>query len=187
MIGITLTSTGEFAQYDVMRVDFSPEALVTEHPVELGAEVSDHVQQRPLRFTVEAMVTGSPLSPVPVPSAIDQAVGFFERALGQLGTVLIDGEGTFPTTILEGYNHSRTAVAGRVFSLRFKQVRIASALSVPIPPRLPAPVAAAGAPTEQPLGQQATTPGVPVSGLKALKDATPNPLSVIGGFIPSLF
>lgn len=187
MITITITEIGETARFDLLRVDFSPEATVTEHPVELGAEVSDHAQVRPYRFAAEVIVTASPRSPVPQPFAIEDAVGFFERAVGKLLTVVIDGEGTFSNMVLEAAGHSRETVGRRIFSCRFKYVRIAAAISVPIPPRLPAPVAAAGAPTEAPLGQQATTPGVPVSGLKAIKDATPNPLSVIGGFIPSLF
>jgi hypothetical protein len=161
---ITITETGESSTLDVIRVDYSPEAVVTEHPVELGAEVGDHVQIRPLRMTVEVFVTASPRGAA-APFAVEDAIGFLERALGQLLLVVIDGEGTFSSMVLEAAPHSRTALAGRSFSLRLKHVRIAASLSVAIPPRAPAPVAAAGGPTEQPLGQQATEAGTPSSKL----------------------
>lgn len=162
---MTITETGEIASFDVIRVDNSPEAVATAHPVELGGEVTDHVQTLSLRLGVEVYVTASPLGVFPSPFAVEDAIGFFERALGKLCLLVIDGEGTFTSMVLEAFPHSRTAVKGRGFALRFKHVRIAASLSVAIPPRLPAPVAAAGAPTEQPLGQQATTPGVPTSKL----------------------
>lgn len=166
----SLVPTPEIGRFDLIRVDFAPEATVTEHPVELGGEVSDHVQVRPLRFTAEVFVTASPLG-IPSPFAIDDAIGFFERALGKPTTVVIDGEGTFSPMVLEAFPHGRTNVAGRSFALRFKHVRIANSLSVTIPPRMPAPVAAVGAPSEASLGQQAPTPGTPTSVLRQTGDS----------------
>jgi hypothetical protein len=154
---ITITETGLSHIFDVLRVDYAPEAMISEHPVELGAEVADHIQVRPLRFTVDAYVTETPTYRLG-PGALDMARTFLESALGKLLTVAIDGEGTFSSYALEGFGHSRTSIGGRTFACRFKQVRIAASISVAIPARLPAPVAAAGAPTEAPLGQAATTP-----------------------------
>jgi hypothetical protein len=168
---ITIPSTGEIGSFDFLRVDYVLEARATTHPVELGAEVTDHVQVLPLKMVVEVFVTASPLSTIPDPFAIEDAVGFFERAVGQVATIVIDGEGSFSSMVLEGAPHSRTAESGRAFSLSFRNIRIASALSVTIPPRQPAPVAAVGAPTEAPLGQQSTTPGVPSSKLFDLQEA----------------
>lgn len=168
---ITITDTSESASFEVIRADHSPEATVTEHPVELGSQVSDHVQVLPLRLNVEVFVTASPRGEIPDPFAIEDAVGFFERALGKVATLILDGEGTFFSMVLEAFPHSRTNVGGRSFALRFKFVRVAASLSVAIPPRMPAPVAKAGAPSEQPLGQQAPTPGVPTSALAGGQDA----------------
>lgn len=162
---LSLAPTPDVGTFPLIRADFSAEATVTEHPVELGGSVSDHVQRRPLRISTEIYVTSSPLG-APAPFAVEDAVGFFERALGFPCTLHIDGEGSFSPMVLEAAPHSRTVVGGRPFSLRWKYVRVAASLSVPIPPRTPAPVAAVGAPTEQPLGQSATTPGsVPTSTL----------------------
>lgn len=156
MITITATTTGAFAICDLLRVDFSPEASVTEHPVELGAEVTDHVQTRPLRFTAEVFVSDSPrLASLVTLRNTRAATLFFESLLGQLCNVVIADEGTFTSFVLEGCPHARSAQLGRTYSLRFRQVRIALAVSVLIPARLPAPIAAVGAPTEVDTGQQA--------------------------------
>lgn len=154
---IQLTNTETFASLllDVLRVDFSPEALVTEHPIELGANVTDHTQVRPYRFAVEAIVTASPRGVVPAPTALQVATSYLEGAVGQLLNVVIDGVGTFNNYTLEACPYSVTSRQSRVFSLRFKQIRIAASVSVTIPPRLPAPVASTGAPSAQGLGQQA--------------------------------
>jgi hypothetical protein len=187
MIRVTNNTTSESAAFDLLRVDFSPEAVATEHPVELGVDVTDHVQVRPLRFTAQAFVTSSPLGPNPAPFAIEEAVGFFERQLGQLLTVVIDGEGTFSSMVLEGFAHGRDNRQGRPFDLRFKYVRVASAVSVAIPPRAPAPVAAAGAPTEQALGQQSTTPGTPTSALYQIRGAALSPFTSAADLVGGLF
>lgn len=151
------------------RVDFANEASVTEHPVELGGEVTDHVQVRAPRMTVEAFVTSSPLI-IPSPFAIETARTFLEAAIGQLATLTIPGEGVFSSYVLEAFTHSRTMAEGRSFTLRFRHVRIAAALSVTIPARMPAPVAAVGAPTEVARGQQSVAPVPPTSALRAMAD-----------------
>jgi hypothetical protein len=187
MITLLDPLTSDTATFGMVRVDFSPEAIATEHPVEFGVDVSDHVQTRPLRFTAQVFVTASPRGAVPQPFAIEEAVGFFERVLGKPLTVTIPGEGTFSSMVLEGFGHGRNNVQGRAFELRFKHVRVASAVSVPIPPRMPAPVAAAGAPTEQPLGQQSTTPGTPTSALFMIRGAALSPFSSAAGLVGGLF
>jgi hypothetical protein len=173
--------------FDVISVEFAPEASVTEHPVEQGFEVSDHIQVRAIRFTVEAWVTDSPLGTIPVPLAVQSAIAFLNGALGKLLTVAISGENTFQSMAIEGFVHRRTSEEGRGFSIRFKQIRVAQALSVMIPPSQPAAVAAAGAPDETDQGQQATTTGTPVSLLKDLSDALPsgltNPVSAIRSLV----
>lgn len=156
---LTRTDTGETHTVDVARVDFGANARVTDHPVELGAEVTDHIQVQPLPFTVEALVSDSPRLSSPVTLRNTRmATTFFEGAVGKLCTVVLDGEGTFQSYALESCAHTRTSELGRSYTLRFRQIRIASAVSVLLPPRLPAPVANVGQPTEQELGQQAAVP-----------------------------
>jgi hypothetical protein len=185
--GLTILPVGSILTmtFPLLRVDFAPEASVTEHPIELGAEVSDHVQQRSDRFTAEVYVTDSPAGSAPTQPRVQVALAFLKNAIGKLLTVVLDGEGTFSSYVLEGYSHAKTTVEGRSIVLRFKQIRIASALSVTIPPGVPAPVAAAGAPTEEGLGVQATTAGTPVSALKDIKEASSSlsPVAFIRGLV----
>lgn len=166
----SLAPTPDVAFFAFSRVDYGPEATATEHPVEVGVAVTDHVQIRPLRLTVEVYVTASPLGTA-VPFAVEDAIGFLERALGRACTLVIPKEGSFSPFVLEAAPHSRTAVEGRPFSLRFKQIRIAQAISVPIPPRQPAPVAQAGGPSEADLGESAPEEGKPKSNLATASDA----------------
>lgn len=144
--------------FEVLRVSYSSDTSVTDHPVEAGADVSDHAQVRPLRFTVEAIATDSPQPLSLAKLGSEAALSFLEGAQGKPLTVVLDGEGSFAPCVLEHFTHDRTTALGRVFALSFKVIRIAQAISVTIPPRTPAPVAAAGAPTEVPLGMQATSP-----------------------------
>ena len=153
---------GVLFNFPVISVDYTPEAAITEHPVEFGAGVADHIQVKPLRFVIETMITASPT--IPTPGVVDLAIAFLEQAQGKILNITIDGEGIFNSYALESWPHRLTVLQGRAFSLRFKQVRIATAISIIIPPRLPAPVAATGAATEQGLGQQPTAP-VPSSTL----------------------
>lgn len=181
MMYITLTEgttqEGPEQAFDYTRIEFIDEASVTEHPVETGAVVSDHVQRRPRRFVADLFVTSSPLSPVEVPFAINRAAIFLAQAIGQRAEVYIEGEETFRDVVLESVSHARTASGGRAFVCRFRQIRIAQAMSVPIPARVPAPVAAVGAPTEAALGQQATTAVPDTSALSAIRGAA---LSMLG-------
>lgn len=151
--------------FEVLGVDHQNEALVSSHPVEVGAEVTDHIQPLPIAFTVETFVTDSPLVVPAAGSAVEQAVLFLEQLQGKLCTVTIDGEGTWQNMALVRWPHRRTAMEGRPFQLAFKQIRIALGVVVTIPPRQPAPVAQVGAPTEAGLGVQSTTAGVPTSTL----------------------
>lgn len=168
---ITIPELGGLSRsFELLGVDYSPQVAVTSHPVEQGAEVVDHAQTLPFAFTAQVYVTESPLG-TPEPAAVEQAVTFLEQAQRRLLNVTVDGDGTWTSCLLTRWPHSKSAIAGRGFALAFQQVRIASALSVPIPPRKPAPVARTGAPTEQDLGTQAPTTGTPTSLLRQGSDA----------------
>lgn len=51
----------------------SGEAVVTDHPVEDGADVSDNIRPRPLSLAIEAVVTNSPLGIAPAKLRYNQA------------------------------------------------------------------------------------------------------------------
>jgi hypothetical protein len=155
---MTDTTLGITKPWDYLSVEFSPELTVTEHPVEFGGEVSDHVQKRPLRFVVDVIVTSTPRG-LPDPGAIDNAYAFLQQAEGHPLVIVLTGEGagTYTNVFIEAYPSRKDASKGRTFAIRFREVRIAFGLSVAIPVQAPAPVAAVGAPDETKLGQQAPT------------------------------
>lgn len=113
---------------------------ITDHPVEFGADVSDNAQVLPVELIFSAQVTGTPT--IPVNLGIELATAWFERNNGKQLTI------TAPAGVFTGFIMSRwsydEAPGQRVFSVTAREVRIAAAISVPIPPRLPAPDAANG-------------------------------------------
>jgi hypothetical protein len=152
-------------RFEVLGVDHNNEAIVSAHPVEVGAEVTDHIQVLPVAFTVEVFVTESPTLIPAVGSAVEAAILFLEQAQGKLLTVVLDGEGTWQSMALTRWPHRRTALLGRPLTLSFRQIRIAQGVSVVIPPRQPAPVAQVSLPDETGLGVQSLTAGSPASTL----------------------
>ena len=108
---------------------------VTDHPVEAGANVSDNAQVLPVELIFTVQVTGTPT--IPVNLGIELATEWFERNQGVQVTI------TAPAGVFGGFIITRFAYdqapGQRVFNVSARSIRIASAISVPIPPRLPAP------------------------------------------------
>lgn len=114
---------------------------VTSHPVELGPDVSDNAQPLPTELIFSVQVTRTPLN-VPLPAAVELATEWFERNDGQQITV------NAPAGVFQGYIITRFAydetVGQRIFNVTAREIVIADSVSVPIPSRLPVPVAANG-------------------------------------------
>lgn len=142
-----------------------PDISITEHPIELGTNVSDHAQVRNQTLSVVGRVTTTPLL-VPRPGSFELAQAFFERNEGRLMTVVAP-LGVFTNCMVQTYPRTATVLQELIFPVRLKQVRLASAISVPIPPRTPAPPLQVGAPTAQNVGTQPPLPTPPPASLLA--------------------
>lgn len=141
----TLLPLKFFAADATISGNFDDTATVTEHPVEFGVDVADHSQRQPLRFTLRLMKTRTPVLIPASPVVVETSIRFFEDAFGKLLTVVVPRAGTFTNCLLERMNHTvDTNNGGIVFDLAFKQVRLASPISILIPPRLPAAPSAVG-------------------------------------------
>lgn len=131
---------------------------VTDHPVEFGADVSDHAQVKPNELIFAVQVTGSPLG-IPNVITIEAATSWFERNQGKPVTI------TAPAGVFAGYIVSRWGYSEqqgqRVFQVTAREVREALAVSVPVPARTPIPGAANGLASASSSGTQATTPTPP--------------------------
>lgn len=157
--------------FDLLGVDYAPTSVLTRHPVEVGAEVTDHIQRMPISFVARVIVTNSPLLVPAAGIAVDNAIFFLEKAEGRLLTVTVEGDGVWASMALERWPHSKTAMDGRAFDLTFTQIRIALGASIIIPPRMPAPIAQTGQSTEANLNTQAPVPAAPSSTLFLGADA----------------
>lgn len=164
----------------VLELVRNPQQQVTRHPVEVGAEVSDHIQKMPETFIVTAVVETSPTSPIPAsPLAVSDAIDFLEDARDQLLQITIDGEGVWRSIALEGVQHRMTATRNRVFVIQFREIRLADAINVEIPAGQPIP-AADGFTDEVDGGQQSTIEGDPRSALAAVEDFATGLLGALG-------
>jgi len=154
------------------RISYAPTISATSHPIEAGAPVTDHAQEEPLRFTVEGALVNPVQQYVARPLAVEEALRFFETAAGRLISVSTP-DGVYTSCLLEGWGHAQTNRRGRRFDLSFKQVRLASPVSVTIAARTPSPRAGAGMADEVDAGEQAGTqlPAGESSGLTSVSAA----------------
>lgn len=164
--GLSLTFDG----YE--SIDYEPRVDVTQEPVEIGADVSDHAHERPLRFTVRgAVLTETPRIVPKQPGGIAFALTFFETAAGKTMTVTTP-DGVYLTCLLEGWANRKTRRGDRRWDVAIRQIRIATGVGVTIPARTPAPVAAVGAPDAVDVGAQPTLPVSEAASTSALAAAS---------------
>jgi hypothetical protein len=144
---------------NIVFLRISPRITVTEHPVEFGVDVSDHAQRRALTIDIRGRITATPLL-LPAPAAIELAQAFFERVEGQLVN-FTTSRGVFSDMMITRYDSGNTGLNEAIFDVSAKNIRIAFAVSVPIPPRTPAPPLQAGAATGADAGVQPPIPTPP--------------------------
>lgn len=153
MSSLRIQDSGAEQPFTILRIDFQSASVVSEHPVGEGVDVVDHVQVRPESMVVVATITDSPFADQPQ-GGVTQAVRWLQQARGQLLDVVLDNEGVLQNYVIEAATHPMTVVSGRDFTMRLKQVRVARALSVLVPPSITTSV---GAASGQSAGQQSAS------------------------------
>ena len=124
---------------------------ITEHPVEEGVNISDHIRRRPAEITIQGVITDTPLYITPslfAPNPVDGRASTQARvaaAYDRLEQIMDDGELIDVVTTLRDYQNmhptsfevTRNAETGNVLSFRMalREVKtaIAEELSVPDP------------------------------------------------------
>jgi len=134
---------------------------VTDHPVEEGADVTDHVQQLPLEYTVTGIVSGTPFESAQNADSefrTLEALEFLEQTAdaGEVVTVLDDRLGLIQDVVIASVPTQVDVQRRLQFEVKFRRVVFAEAQRVEIPPDQPDPVAQASAPDEQDVGSQPT-------------------------------
>ena len=177
MSATIIRETGETVTFDAtLRESHRVEVGVTDHPVEDGADVSDHVQPRPRSFTLAVLVTESPIAATPTfnastvarlvatpvllgaPNRVREVFNFLQATAdgGELVDVVTPKFGTIPQCVITSIPTEISNINAGSFSVGFRQVRIAERLTVQIPPLRPTGEAQSGAPDEQDVGVQPT-------------------------------
>jgi hypothetical protein len=122
--------------------DYQTSIEITDHPVEEGAKVSDHAEEDPLGVKLEGVVQARPPPTRFRPdldNRVSRAISFFEDLSGTLVTLTSQELGTFEDMLLSAYPHTIDVTEGTVIQAKFKQVRIATAKTVRLPPKTPPP------------------------------------------------
>lgn len=122
----------------VVKEDHSLEAVITEHPVEQGSDVVDHIRPRPRTLMLSnAVVSNTPIGAIALDptrqlelddgdSLAQSAYRFLERIWLESRTVVVVTDlKRYPSMALESLVVPREASAagGLVFNARFKEVR----------------------------------------------------------------
>jgi hypothetical protein len=143
------------------RETYPAELEATEHPVEDGSSVVDHVRELPAEVIVEGGINEGALEGQGslTSSGEDrgrEALAFLRGCIGQPLRLVTLRFGTLSNMILIGYPHEINNVREVPFTLRFRLLKVATQASVIIPPAAPKPSAQAGSPTAQDVGAQGT-------------------------------
>lgn len=146
----------------VVKIEFAPNWQITDHPVEEGVSVSDHIRKQPGSITITAVVTENPTRVGGVsggPARLRERLGWLVATAdaGELVDVVTSKLGTFTGYAIQSAPHALDGVARLEFALQLREVRIATSTTVQIDVEAVAEDSAAGAPPEQDLGEQPTT------------------------------
>ena len=144
----------------VLKIDLDPRYTTTNHPIEDGATVTDHVQTNPEVVVITCVVTENPPAPaVGGPVHLREQVQFLRDTAeaGQLVDIVTRRLGTFKNFLITSVPHVLDGVARLEFPLELKQVKIAFSTTVFIDVEDLAADVVDGAPDNVDLGEQATT------------------------------
>ena len=146
--------------HTVESIRVSSRNVPTAHPVEIGVDVTDHIQSQPIQvFIGGARVSESPyIHQLPW---LPELVTVQLELMVTLGLVtLVSSVGTFRDMALEAIDYDKTNLRARDFQLTLKKIRLASPVSILIPARTPPGPMQAGMPDATDAGSQ---PPVPTS------------------------
>lgn len=125
---------------------------VTEHPIEDGSTIADHLARQPDREKIPAVVTAHPREDHGQPrgtARLALARAFVEGCYGQRLTIRHETLGFLTDRVLVDHAETLSAMTRIVFNLSLKQVIIATAESVDIPADAPSASASEEMPDER--------------------------------------
>jgi hypothetical protein len=179
VIGETIINGVGEVSFDVSVSEvYVTNADVTDHPVEKGSNITDHIRARPLALTIEGIISNTPvefLASLRFPPKRAE-VGYFTllelQKQGRLVDVLTSLD-KFEKMAIESVELTRDVSSGNIAALKLqmKQVRLANSLEVEKPARARAgatPKAKAGLKTAKPPSAPSSRMGIITATLKAI-------------------
>jgi hypothetical protein len=151
MSGVITSSTDETLRFDVVLTEqYGPKNAVTEFPIEDGSTFSDHIQRKPLTFTIVGIISETPFSDDPISETrLVDTILFLDRAANDIVTYTSTRFGLIETLTIESWSYTNDVLNRLEFTVGFKQIRIAQAEIV----RIPRPIQQA-AKAPRPCGEQ---------------------------------
>ena len=135
-------------------------ASVTDHPVESGADVSDHIRVDPIRVTVNGIVTATRLGQQGDTTKEIEAWATLEGLLeAKTPITLVTSLRTYDSMVLVSCSTSREKSLAHAIApqLEFRQVRIVKSQTVTLPPeQIRKPLPKSSAPPPKDVGKQPT-------------------------------
>lgn len=136
-------------------------ADVTEHAVESGAPISDHSRTRSPTVTITGRMTEAPFAyrgGASGPARLQAALAWLRASLGQPVDVVSVRLGTIRGCLITGLPHEIGVSRSMPITVSLRQVRLAEAQFVRIPPSRPVVRVAGGQSDEADAGAQTTAP-----------------------------
>jgi len=146
----------------VITYSLARSVTTTDHPIEDGSTITDHAQRQPAILGVRAVVTETPwvhVSSSGGAARVSAALDFLDAAAAERLTVVTDRYGTLENMLLTRYPSTEEGAGKLEWDLEFREIKIATAGLVEVPPDVPAADTSAGAglPDAQDVGEQPTT------------------------------
>lgn len=143
----------------VVSIQLSPSWQITDHPVEQGVSVSDHIRRQPAAMTITCIVTETPTTGTGGAAHVREKLAWLLETAdaGQLVDVVTTKLGTFTGYAIQSAPHAIDNVARLEFALQLREVRIATSTTVQIDLETVTSDVATSAPPEVHVGEQPTT------------------------------
>jgi hypothetical protein len=156
-------------------------AAITEHPVEDGADITDHIRLEPIVVTINGVVTATLLGQQGDATREIDAWAVLEQVIEERQPVtLITTLRTYESMVVRSLSTERNVGLAHAIApvLEFRQVRIVKALMTRLPPEIvKKPRQKATAPKQQDVGRQPTDVASDAQRTSALKSL----LALLGG------
>jgi hypothetical protein len=140
---------GDVAFDAVVRETYTSTAIVTRHPVEQGADITDHVREEPDGLSLEGVISNTPTATnllgggtpqVPSPTRAESAYGaLFALKEAREPVTVYTSKNDYEDMVITSLERTRDAPTGDsvIVSMKFEKIRVVESREVDAPVRPP--------------------------------------------------